>query len=452
VAKSYLRPEELLGKTLAGKYEILEVHAGGAFGTVFKAHQYFCKQFMRPVAVKVSHEAGLSEDTAPRLFGDALILARLLANSDHDERRHLVQIHDMGLLPEHDHRAYLAMEYVEGRPLLAHMHAAGRISVASGLRYIKEICHALALVHHQGAVHRDLSPDNILLDKRGVVRVVDFGLAAYTDPQLGFAPGSMGRFTYMAPETLHGRSTPASDVYSLGLLMYELFTGGGPHLTAPWSTDDRADHREEHWRLKQTLSFAPPSAVQNEIRYDYRWLDELIPRCLDLEPERRFADAGRLLEAIEACELGQELPPLAGEGEKRTDISPFLPFSPSPPLPSKLGSQDAEAMFREVRRLLAARAYDQVIDRLDVFRPAEWSVVDLMGARTLRALGQAYLGRGDLKSARECLEQLRDIQKEQALLSKPDYAAALSDLLKCYRGLGLLELAQACQDEAKRLL
>jgi tetratricopeptide (TPR) repeat protein len=87
-----------------------------------------------------------------------------------------------------------------------------------------------------------------------------------------------------------------------------------------------------------------------------------------------------------------------------------------------------------------------------VFRPAEWSVVDTLGARTLRTLAQAYLGLGDLKSARECLEQLRSIQKEQALLSKPDYAAALSDLVKCYRGLGLTELAQACQEEAKRLL
>src|SRR5689334_11934112 len=85
VTKSYLRPESLLGKTLAGKYEVVEVHAGGAFGTVFKAHQYFCKQFVRPVAVKVSHETELTEDTAPQLFGDALILTRLLANSDHDE-------------------------------------------------------------------------------------------------------------------------------------------------------------------------------------------------------------------------------------------------------------------------------------------------------------------------------------------------------------------------------
>ena len=81
-----------------------------------------------------------------------------------------------------------------------------------------------------------------------------------------------------------------------------------------------------------------------------------------------------------------------------------------------------------------------------------WAVADLFGARALRALGQAFVGRGDLKSARECLEQLRTIQKEQSLLSRPDYAAALSDLFRCYRGLGLAELAQACQDEAKRLL
>src|SRR5262249_23998456 len=152
---------------------------------------------MRPVAVKVSHESGLTADTAPHLFNDAFILTRLLADSAHDERPHLVQISDIGILPPSAHRAYLAMDYLAGRPLLAHMLAAGRISVASGLRYVKEICHAMALVHHKGAVHRDLSPDNILLDKRGIVRVVDFGLAARADPRLGFAPGSMGRFAFM---------------------------------------------------------------------------------------------------------------------------------------------------------------------------------------------------------------------------------------------------------------
>jgi len=438
--------QRLLGLTLAGKYKLLDVQAGGAFGTVFRAEHYFCRHLVRPVAVKVSRQTGLTEETAPYLFGDALILAQLLANPtvglDDAGRRHLVQIYDMGLLPEHEDRAFLVMEYVDGLPLLSHMRAAGRISVAIGLRFIKQICRGMALVHGQGAVHRDLKSDNILIDRRGIVRVVDFGLAAFADPRLGFAPGSMGTFVYMAPETLFGRSTLASDVYSLGLLMYELFTGGGPHLTAPWSLDEKGDHRDEHLRLKKSLRFAPPSEVQNEIRNDYRWLDALILRCLHVEPEHRFADAGRLLAAIELCESGQPLPP------------PDLGALTQPRSLEVESRPDAavDTLFREVRRLLAARAYAQVVDRLDVHRPPEWAVLDLLGARTLRALGQAYLGLGDLPAARDCLEQLRDTQKEQNLLSRPDYAAALSDLFKCYRGLGQMERAQACQEEARKLL
>jgi serine/threonine protein kinase len=450
--------QRLLGQTLAGKYKLVEVRAAGAFGTVFQAHQYFCQEFVRPVAVKVSRQTELTEETAPHLFGDALILARLLAGgtAGDEGRRHLVHIYDMGLLPEHDNRAFLAMEYVDGAPLLSHMRAAGRVSVAIGLRFVKQICRALALIHGQGAVHRDLKSDNILVDRRGVVRVVDFGLAAFADRRLGFAPGSLGTFTYMAPETLHGRSTPASDVYSLGLLLYELFTGGGPHLTAPWPTDDKDDRRDEHLRIKTGLHFPPPSEVQNEIRNDYRWLDALVLRCLETDPGRRFADAGKLLAAIEACQAGEELPPLEPAGVPVADPGSSSPVAAPPaqrdPHPSGRPSAAGDALFREVRRLMACRAYEQVVDRLDVHRPAEWAVVDLAGARTLRALGQAYLGLGDLAAARDCLEQLRTTQREQGLLPRPDYAAALSDLFKCYRGLGQMELAQACQEEARRLL
>jgi serine/threonine protein kinase len=336
------------------------------------------------------------------------------------------------------------MEYVEGLPLLSHMRAAGRLSVALGLRFIKQVCQAMALVHGQGAVHRDLKSDNILVDRRGVIRVVDFGLATFADAQLGFAPGACGTFTYMAPETLLGRSTPASDVYSLGLLMYELFTGGGPHLSAPWPTDDNRDHTSEHYDIKKSLSFRPPSVVQNEIRNDYRWLDGLILRCLQIEPARRFADAGKLLAAIEACQAGEE--------PTEDSFPTTAPSEPALPSASSDSSAEKETLFRQVRRLLAGRAYAQVIDQLDVHRPPEWTVLDATGARILRALGQAYLGVGNLVAARDCLEQLRAHQREQSLLSRADYAAALSDLCKCYRGLGQTELGQACQDEARGLL
>jgi serine/threonine protein kinase len=437
--------QALLGQALAGKYRLVQVQGSGFYSVVFVAHQHFCGRFVRPVAIKVSRQTGLTEETAPDLFGDALILARLLASSDHDGRRHLVQIHDMGLLPEHDGRAYLVMEYVDGQPLLRHMQAAGRFSVATGLRFFKQICAAISLVHAQGAIHRDLIPENILVDRKGVVRVVDFGLAAYADPRYGFVPGATGTFCYMAPETMQGRSTPASDVYSIGLVMYQLFTGGGPHLSAPWIVDEKEDRSRENYRIKSSLRFAPPSEFQNEIRNDYRWLDGVILRCLDADPGRRFADAARLLASIEAGEAGEapaELPP-------PTPVeAPAREEKAAPRLPDEA----AEALFREVRKLLAARAYDRVIDRLDIYRPAEWAVLDLMAARTLRSLGQAYLGKGELPQARECLEQLRAGQREKELLPRADYAAALSDLFRCYRGLGLEEQAKACQEEAKRLL
>jgi len=279
-----------------------------------------------------------------------------------------------------------------------------------------------------------------------VVRLVDFGLASFTDPRLGFAPGSMGTFTYMAPETLFGRSTPAADVYAIGLLLYELFTGGGPHLQATWSSA-QSQGAERQYALKQALRFAPPSEVHNEIRNDYRWLDGLILRCLELDPGRRFSDSGALLAALETCERGGDLPSI--EVSDHASESDALEQRPSPTASST--GADHDERIRAARRLLARRAYDQVIDGLDIHRPAEWVALDRQGARILRLLGQAYLGRGELRAAQECLEQLRDAQGQQPLLGPQEFAAALTDLERCYRGLAQEAQAVACREELRRL-
>jgi serine/threonine protein kinase len=436
--------QALLGQTLAGKYRLVEVQGAGFYSVVFVAHQHFCNRFVRPVAIKVSRQTGLTEDTAPDIFGDALVLARLLANSDHEGRRHLVQIHDMGLLPDHEGRAYLVMEYVDGLPLMTHMAAQGRVPAATGLRVFKQICQAMALVHEQGAIHRDLIPENILVDRKGAIRVVDFGLAAYADPHSGFVPGATGTYCYMAPETMRGRSTAASDVYSVGLVVYQLFTGGGPHLDAPWVTEDRPSQAEDNLRIKTALRFPPVSDFHNEVRNEYRWLDALLARCLDTHPHRRFANAMQLLAAIEACEAGMPVPE-APPPPPAEEVAP-------PAAPRGRSDEEMEALFREARRLLGSRSYDKVIDRLDIHRPAEWAVLDVNGARALRFLGQAYLGRGEARLARECLEQLRNAHREHAVLVKADYAAVLSDLHRCYRALGLEDLARACQEEARGLM
>ena len=196
------------------------------------------------------------------------------------------------------------MEYVDGLPLLSHMRAAGRFSVATGLRFLKQICRALALVHGQGAVHRDLKSDNILIDRRGVVRVVDFGLAAYTDSRLGFVPGAMGTYIYMAPETVHGRSTPASDIYSLGLLLYELFTGGGPHLRRPGGPTTRTIATSITGSRRSSASRRRRRSRTRSATITAGWTAWCCA-AWTIEPERRFADAGQLLGAIESLRGGR---------------------------------------------------------------------------------------------------------------------------------------------------
>jgi hypothetical protein len=110
-----------------------------------------------------------------------------------------------------------------------------------------------------------------------------------------------------------------------------------------------------------------------------------------------------------------------------------------------------DTLLREARRLLASRAFDEVVNRLEVHRPAEWAALDGSGVRLLRLLGQAYLGKGDLRAARDCLEHLRALERERPALPRDELASALSDLYKCYRDLDLPELAADCLEEARRL-
>ena len=202
--------------------EILEVLGQGGMGVVYKARQ---KRLDRLVALKIlPRELGEDAAFAERFGREARTLARL----DHP---HIVRLHEFG---ETDGLYFLVMEFVDGANLRQVMDGA-RLTPAEALAIVPQVCEALQYAHDQGVVHRDVKPENILLDERGRVKIADFGLAKLTegdraDPTLTGTRQVMGTWQYMAPEQYRAPQTVdhRADIFSLGVVFYEMLTGELP--------------------------------------------------------------------------------------------------------------------------------------------------------------------------------------------------------------------------------
>ncbi|WP_067489646.1 serine/threonine-protein kinase [Actinomadura hibisca] len=314
----------LRGRTLGGRYELGELLGEGGFGAVFRSDQRLLGAPVRRVAVKVSRRTGLTEQTVRELFGDALLLAEAMDDmTDLEARAHLVHLYDAGLADDLGGRGYLVMEYVQGTTLQAQF-AQYRRGVPARLMtaWAKQIAVALRGLHSlvPPLLHRDLKPDNVLLglDKR--VRVVDFGLAARM-LSAGHVEGVAGTVSYMAPETAQGASVRASDLYSLGLLVYQGLTGRHPfgHLHPPDGMPT-ALHSQWTYHARADCRVDPPSLLNNTVPAA---LDDLVLRCLAHDPQDRFRTADELLEAI-------------GEYEAARTPLPPPPPTPAPSVPQEL--------------------------------------------------------------------------------------------------------------------
>jgi len=249
----------------------------GGMGAVYRGRQ---NGLDREVAVKVlPMELSQHEDFVRRFEREAKAMARL----DHP---HIVRVFDVGQTT--DGFWYLVMEHVEGRDLAA-VVAQGGLPEAEALRVVKEICEALEHAHDAGLVHRDIKPSNVLLDRQGRVKVADFGLAQAVSAE-GFEGGSrltasgslMGTLEYMAPEQLAGKTVDRrADLYSVGVLFYELLTGDMPRGS---------------WKPPSTLRKLNPK------------VDEVVRRSLEPRPEDRYASATDLRVAVEAVASGGKRP------------------------------------------------------------------------------------------------------------------------------------------------
>ena len=260
--------------------EILELTGQGGMGAVYRARQ---PGLDRMVALKI-----LAMDTredpsfAERFAREARVLARL-------NHPHVVNVYDSGQAGPY---CYLLMEYVEGVNLRGVMRE-GSLSPAEALAIIPQICDALQYAHEEGVVHRDIKPENILLDRRGRVKVADFGLAKWVHPgqldhSLTRTHQVMGTPRYMAPEQLEGSQVVdhRADIFSLGVVLYELLTGELP-----------------------IGRFAPPS---QRAPIDAR-LDEVVMRTLEKEPDQRYQHASDIKTDIES--IGST--PVAGSDSHR---------------------------------------------------------------------------------------------------------------------------------------
>lgn len=291
-------PMDLLVGRTVGPYVLEELLGEGGFAGVFLSTHHVLGRPFRKVALKLSRATGMTEETVSSLFDDAFLLAEAMDSiTDAETRLHLVHVYDVGLTG--DGRAYLTMEYVKGTTLADRFARQKKLDAVQLTRWITQIATALRALHRQGVVHRDLKPDNVLLGVDNAVRLVDFGLAARL-VDLGHVPGVAGTLTYMAPETIQGRSVPASDIYSLGLLMFEGLTGQQPFrdlLPPPDLPDDQ--HGSWLYRAKRNRPAPRVSALSNTVTPK---LEAIIQRCLEFEHGDRFGDADEFLEALRAPE------------------------------------------------------------------------------------------------------------------------------------------------------
>jgi serine/threonine protein kinase len=290
-----------------GRYRILKLLGRGGMGAVYLAHD---TQLDRPVALKIPH---LETSDGPQVLERFYREARAAATLHHPN---ICPVHDVG---EIDGAPYLTMAYVEGKRL-SEFAASRPLTPRQSALLVRKLALALQEAHKQGVIHRDLKPDNIMIDRRGEPIIMDFGLARRTrgrDPRLTQQGSVLGTPAYMPPEQVSGdvqATGPASDVYSLGVILYELLAGG-----LPFTGDSMAI-------LSQVLMDEPPppSSVRDGIDPE---LEAICLKAMAKKPHERYASMAELAQALGSYLRAAPATPAPAV----TPPPPPLPREPRPP-------------------------------------------------------------------------------------------------------------------------
>ena len=290
------------GQIIAERYRVVALAGRGGMGEVYRAEDLTLTQV---VALKFLPQ---------NLSQDAAALARFhseVRNARQVSHPNVCRVFDIG---ETDGDLFLTMEYVDGEDLASVVRRIGRLSPDKATEIARQICAGLAAAHERGVIHRDLKPANVMLDGAGRIRITDFGLASLAVSVQG-ADARAGTPAYMAPEQLAGREvTPKSDIYSLGLILYEILTGKRAF---------EASTLPELVKLRESGTITNPSTLVRDLD---PLIERVILRCLEADPEKRPASA---LQVAAALPGGDPLAAALAAGE-----------TPSPEMVAAAGSTE----------------------------------------------------------------------------------------------------------------
>jgi len=361
--------DTLIGTLFDGRYQVVRKLGAGGMANVYLAED---QELGRRVAIKILNDRHANDEQFVERFRREAKNAAALSHPN------IVSIYDRG---EAEGTYYIAMEYLDGRSLKELVVSRGPAPLNVTIEYVRQILSALRFAHRHGIVHRDIKPHNVLVDAEGRVKVTDFGIARAGTSQMTEAGSIVGTAQYLSPEQARGTAVDQrSDLYSLGIVLYELLTG-----TLPFNGDTPVEIAMKH--LSQTPE--PPSQLRPELPHD---ADLVVARALAKDPDDRYQSADEMDADLERLARGAAVSPLTEESATQIMRAPVGPMSataatmivppsryaaPVPPLPSAVYYDLEEPAHRRpvwpwIAALLFVIAagiggwflYDQIANRL----------------------------------------------------------------------------------------
>jgi serine/threonine protein kinase/tetratricopeptide (TPR) repeat protein len=272
------------GTVFAGRYQVIEDLGRGGMGRVYKV---FDTEVREKLALKLIRPEIARDAQSIERFRDELKLARTISH------RHVCRMHDLG---REQSTYYITMEYVSGEDLKSLIHRIGALPVSKAVSIARQICDGLQEAHEVGVIHRDLKPQNIMIDREGNARIMDFGLArAAKGKRASGAKAMIGTPAYMSPEQVDGKEVgPLSDLYSLGIVLFEMLTG-----RLPFDGDTALSVAVQH----KTEPVPDPRKINPQIP---EYLKQIVLKCLQKSREKRYQSAREL--AVDLAKIQESLP------------------------------------------------------------------------------------------------------------------------------------------------